>query len=181
MGALDGRVIAIAGAGGGLGPVVARRLADEGRDHRRDRRLAGAARRARLRSCACPRSARTAAAVDLLDDQAARGWSEALTERFSRVDACSIWSAAGAAASRCGCAPRRLRRSTTCSSARSSTRPVPSGRSGRKRPWPLRPGLPYRPSARTRRTPPTARPRRPPRAGRSPSRTPSRIPRRRRT
>ncbi len=86
MGELDGRVIAIAGAAGGLGPAVIRRLVDAGAtiaatdvSQERldqlgsdlvlsDRRYDGRA-------------------VDLLDADAARGWAEDLSERFSGVDA----------------------------------------------------------------------------------------------
>ena len=82
---LEGRVIAIAGAAGGLGPSVARRLAEGGAtiaatdvaqerldqlgadlvlsDQRFDGRV-----------------------VDLLDEQASRAWAADLRERFGRVD-----------------------------------------------------------------------------------------------
>src|ERR671934_381865 len=82
---LEGRVIAIAGAAGGLGPSVARRLAEAGAtiaatdvaqerldqlgtdlvlsDQRFDGRV-----------------------VDLLDEQASRAWAADLRERFGRVD-----------------------------------------------------------------------------------------------
>jgi NAD(P)-dependent dehydrogenase (short-subunit alcohol dehydrogenase family) len=82
---LDGRVIAIAGVGGGLGPVVAERLA-----------AAGAT------VCGCDREAGPVdevgaalgldpdrwdgRAVDLLDEGSARAWCRALVERFGRVD-----------------------------------------------------------------------------------------------
>ena len=56
MGELDGRVIAIAGAAGGLGPSVVPAARRRGRDDRRDRRLAGAPRPARRR----PRALRPA-------------------------------------------------------------------------------------------------------------------------
>ena len=82
---LDGRVIAIAGAAGGLGPVVAARLADAGailaltdRDQDRldevvaDLGLAGDRVDARV--------------VDLLDESAAAAWAGAIAERFARVD-----------------------------------------------------------------------------------------------
>jgi NADP-dependent 3-hydroxy acid dehydrogenase YdfG len=86
MAELDGRVIAIAGAAGGLGPTVARRLADDGatiaatdRDQDRldqlghdlvlsDQRFDGRV-------------------VDLLSADAAAEWASALGERFGRVDA----------------------------------------------------------------------------------------------
>jgi NAD(P)-dependent dehydrogenase (short-subunit alcohol dehydrogenase family) len=81
---LDGRVIAIAGVGGGLGPVVAERLAAGG-----------------ACVCGCDREQAQVdelglalgigerwdgRAVDLLDEDGARGWCEALVERFGRVD-----------------------------------------------------------------------------------------------
>lgn len=85
MSSLDGRVVAIAGVGGGLGPAVAERLA-----------AAGAT------VCGCDREGtlveEVAAeiglvegrwdgrAVDLLDEASARAWRAALVERFGRVD-----------------------------------------------------------------------------------------------
>lgn len=86
MSFLEGRVVAIAGAAGGLGPTVAARLAAEGAtiaatdvdqaklDALRDR-------------LALPEERFDGRAVDLLDAEAARGWASALTERFGRVDA----------------------------------------------------------------------------------------------
>jgi len=83
---LDGRVAAIAGVGGGLGPLVAERLA-----------AAGAT------VCGCDRDEATVdgvglslglgeerwdgRAVDLLDEDSAREWCSHLVERFGRVDA----------------------------------------------------------------------------------------------
>lgn len=83
--ALDGRVFAIAGIGGGLGPVVAERLAAAGatvagtdRDQGRvDEVGAG---------LGLPAERWDGRAVDLLDEGAARGWNAALLERFGRVD-----------------------------------------------------------------------------------------------
>ncbi len=85
MASLDTRVIAIAGAAGGLGPVVAARLADAGatlaltdRDQGRldevvaDLGLAGDRVDARV--------------VDLLDERSANEWAAAIEERFARVD-----------------------------------------------------------------------------------------------
>jgi NAD(P)-dependent dehydrogenase (short-subunit alcohol dehydrogenase family) len=84
LNSLDGRVIAIAGVGGGLGPVVAERLA-----------AAGAS------VCGCDRNQAQldelgaaldvgerwdGRVVDLLDEDATRAWCEALVERFGRVD-----------------------------------------------------------------------------------------------
>ncbi|HEX6688001.1 MAG TPA: SDR family oxidoreductase [Solirubrobacterales bacterium] len=83
--AFDGRVFAIAGIGGGLGPVVAERLAAAGAT------VAGAERdRARLDEIGAglelPAERWDGRAVDLLDEDAARGWCAALLERFGRVD-----------------------------------------------------------------------------------------------
>ncbi len=85
MGSLDGRVFAIAGIGGGLGPVVAERLAGEGAA------IAGADRsQARLEEIGgglgLPAERWDGRAVDLLDEGATRAWREALVERFGRVD-----------------------------------------------------------------------------------------------
>ncbi len=84
-GRLDGRVYAIAGIGGGLGPVVAERLAAAGaavagtdRDQSRLDELA-----AELGLSAERWDGR---AVDLLDEDGARGWCAALVERFGQVD-----------------------------------------------------------------------------------------------
>jgi NAD(P)-dependent dehydrogenase (short-subunit alcohol dehydrogenase family) len=82
---LDGRVIAIAGVGGGLGPLVAQRLAAAGAT------VAGANRdQATLDSLAAdldlPPERWDGRAVDLLDEGAARAWCAALVERFGGVD-----------------------------------------------------------------------------------------------
>lgn len=83
--ALDGRVFAIAGIGGGLGPVVAERLAAAGgvvagtdRDQARVDEIGAA--------LGLPAERWDGRAVDLLDEEAARGWCAALLERFGRVD-----------------------------------------------------------------------------------------------
>jgi NAD(P)-dependent dehydrogenase (short-subunit alcohol dehydrogenase family) len=83
--ALDGRVFAIAGIGGGLGPVVAERLAAAGatvaatdRDQARIDEIGVGLELAPERW--------DGRAVDLLDEEAARGWCTALLERFGRVD-----------------------------------------------------------------------------------------------
>jgi NAD(P)-dependent dehydrogenase (short-subunit alcohol dehydrogenase family) len=83
--ALDGRVYAIAGVGGGLGPVVAERLAFAGatvagtdRDQGRIDELGA--------GLGLPAERWDGRAVDLLDEGAARGWCAALLERFGRVD-----------------------------------------------------------------------------------------------
>jgi NAD(P)-dependent dehydrogenase (short-subunit alcohol dehydrogenase family) len=82
---LDGRVIAIAGAAGGLGPVVARRLSDEGAvlaltdvDPGRLDALAS--------ELELPEGRADARVVDLLDEGSARDWSASLRDRFGRVD-----------------------------------------------------------------------------------------------
>ena len=82
---LEDRVIAIAGVGGGLGPVVAERLAAEGAV------LAGTDRsQETLDSLAAdlnlPTDRWDGRAVDLLDEDAARAWCTALVDRFGRVD-----------------------------------------------------------------------------------------------
>ena len=86
MSSLDGRVIAIAGAGGGLGPVVAARLSEAGAT------LAGTdVAQERLDAIASDLGLSEkrwdGRVVDLLDEDAARQWCSALTERFGHVDA----------------------------------------------------------------------------------------------
>jgi NAD(P)-dependent dehydrogenase (short-subunit alcohol dehydrogenase family) len=85
MSELDGRVVAIAGVGGGLGPLVAAELGARGAT------VAGAERsRETLDSLAAdlglPDERWDGRAVDLLDEEAVRGWCAALVERFGRVD-----------------------------------------------------------------------------------------------
>ncbi len=82
---LDDCVIAIAGVGGGLGPLVAQRLAEEGAT------VAGTDRdQATLDSLGAdldlPPERWDGRTVDLLDEDAARAWCAALVERFGRVD-----------------------------------------------------------------------------------------------
>jgi NAD(P)-dependent dehydrogenase (short-subunit alcohol dehydrogenase family) len=84
-GGLDSRVVAIAGAAGGLGPAVARRLAADGAtlaltdvDHGRLDSM-----RADL---GLPDDRIDARVVDLLDEDGAREWAAALAERFGRTD-----------------------------------------------------------------------------------------------
>lgn len=82
---LEDRVIAIAGVGGGLGPAVARRLADGGAtlalaDRNADR-LGEAGEELGL-----PKDRLDLQVVDLLDEEAARAWCGSLQERFGRVD-----------------------------------------------------------------------------------------------
>jgi NAD(P)-dependent dehydrogenase (short-subunit alcohol dehydrogenase family) len=83
---LDGRVVAIAGAAGGLGPVVARRLADAGASlaltDLAQERLDGLTTELGLGE-----DRLDTRVVDLLDEDAARQWAGALVERFGRVDA----------------------------------------------------------------------------------------------
>jgi NAD(P)-dependent dehydrogenase (short-subunit alcohol dehydrogenase family) len=85
MSALDGRVIAIAGVGGGLGPVVAKRLAEDGAiiagtDRDQEKLDALGAELGLSEDCWDGR------VVDLLDEGAAREWCAALVERFGHVD-----------------------------------------------------------------------------------------------
>jgi NAD(P)-dependent dehydrogenase (short-subunit alcohol dehydrogenase family) len=81
-GALDGRVIAVSGGAGNLGPTVVRRLAEEG-----------------ALACVCGRDqsrldALTAVieqaiqtdVVDLLDPEATKAWAASLVDRHGRVD-----------------------------------------------------------------------------------------------
>ena len=82
---LDDRVIAIAGVGGGLGPVVAERLAAAGAT------VAGTDRsQEHLDSLAAdldlPPERWDGRTVDLLDEDATRAWCAALVERFGHVD-----------------------------------------------------------------------------------------------
>jgi len=82
---LEGRVYAIAGIGGGLGPVVAERLGAAGAI------VAGAERDqahvdALGEELGLPPGRWDGRAVDLLDEGAARDWCAALQERFGRVD-----------------------------------------------------------------------------------------------
>lgn len=84
-GDLDGRVYAIAGVGGGLGPSVAERLAAAGAT------VAGTDRdQARIdevgTASGLPAERWDGRAVDLLDEEATRAWCAALLERFGRVD-----------------------------------------------------------------------------------------------
>jgi NAD(P)-dependent dehydrogenase (short-subunit alcohol dehydrogenase family) len=82
---LDDRVVAIAGAAGGLGPVVSRRLADAGaRLALTD--VAATGLESLAADLALPADRLDARAVDLLDEGAAREWAGALTERFGGVD-----------------------------------------------------------------------------------------------
>jgi NAD(P)-dependent dehydrogenase (short-subunit alcohol dehydrogenase family) len=82
---LDGRVIAIAGAGGGLGPVVAKRLADAGatlsladRSQETADSVAG--------DLGIPDNRVDPRAVDLLQESAANDWAASIEQRFGRID-----------------------------------------------------------------------------------------------
>ena len=85
MSALEGRVIAVAGAGGSLGPVVAKRLAAAG---------AGLAltdiHQANLDQLVAeldlPSERVHAQVVDLLDEDATRAWAGSIAEHFGHVD-----------------------------------------------------------------------------------------------
>jgi NAD(P)-dependent dehydrogenase (short-subunit alcohol dehydrogenase family) len=86
MSSLDGQVVAIAGVAGGLGPVVAERLAAAGAT------IAGAdVSQDRIDEVGAglglPDERWDGRAVDLLDEEATRAWCAALLERFGRVDA----------------------------------------------------------------------------------------------
>ena len=85
MNSLDGRVIAIAGAAGGLGPVVAARLAEAGATLALTDRDQGRL-DALVADLGLDESRVDARVVDLLDEDAARGWAAALAERFGGVD-----------------------------------------------------------------------------------------------
>jgi NAD(P)-dependent dehydrogenase (short-subunit alcohol dehydrogenase family) len=86
MSELDDRVVAIAGIGGGLGPVVAERLARAGAT------IAGADISQEHadqvgEQVALPTERWDGRAVDLLDEKATRAWCASLLERFGHVDA----------------------------------------------------------------------------------------------
>jgi NAD(P)-dependent dehydrogenase (short-subunit alcohol dehydrogenase family) len=82
---LEDRVIAIAGVGGGLGPLVAEKLAAEGAIVAgTDRDLAALDALAADLGLAPERW--DGRPVDLLDEEATRAWCAALVERFGRVD-----------------------------------------------------------------------------------------------
>jgi NAD(P)-dependent dehydrogenase (short-subunit alcohol dehydrogenase family) len=82
---LTDRVIAIAGVGGGLGPLVARRLADAGAivagTDRKQEVLDGL-----VADLDLPPECWDGRSVDLLDEDDTRAWCAALVERFGRVD-----------------------------------------------------------------------------------------------
>ena len=83
---LEGKVVAIAGAGGGLGPVVSSHLAARGA------KLALAERNPEMAGkCAAqldvPDDRCDTYAVDLLDAGATQGWADHIVQRFGGVDA----------------------------------------------------------------------------------------------
>lgn len=82
---LDGRVIAIAGIGGGLGPVVAERLADVGATvcgcDRQQSKVDEIGTKLGL-----PEERWDGRAVDLLDEESTQAWRAGLIDRFGRVD-----------------------------------------------------------------------------------------------
>ncbi|MGN6274399.1 MAG: SDR family NAD(P)-dependent oxidoreductase [Solirubrobacterales bacterium] len=85
MSDLTDRVIAIAGVGGGLGPIVAQRLSEAGAivagtDRSQETLDALAA------DFGLPPERWDGRAVDLLDEDSTRAWCAALVERFGRVD-----------------------------------------------------------------------------------------------
>ena len=85
-GSLADRVVAIAGVGGGLGPLVAARLAGDGAI------VAGTDRSAETLAALpeqldIPAERWDGQVVDLLDESATREWCASLVERFGRVDA----------------------------------------------------------------------------------------------
>jgi NAD(P)-dependent dehydrogenase (short-subunit alcohol dehydrogenase family) len=82
---LDDRVIAIAGVGGGLGPLVAERLAAAGATVAGTGRDQGAL-DALSADLGLPPERWDGRAVDLLDEDATRAWCAALVERFGQVD-----------------------------------------------------------------------------------------------
>jgi NAD(P)-dependent dehydrogenase (short-subunit alcohol dehydrogenase family) len=82
---LDGRVIAIAGAGGGLGPVAAKRLADAGASLAladRSQEIADSV----ARELDLPDDRVDAQAVDLLDESQATDWATSTEQKFGQVD-----------------------------------------------------------------------------------------------
>ena len=85
MSALDGHVVAVAGAGGALGPALLRRLTDDGatlalcgRDGERLRALA--------LELELPQARVVVREADLEVDGAAAGWAADVVERFGRID-----------------------------------------------------------------------------------------------
>jgi NAD(P)-dependent dehydrogenase (short-subunit alcohol dehydrogenase family) len=86
MSGLEGKVVAIAGAAGGLGPTVAARLVAAGASLALTDRDQGRL-DALTAELSLPEERLDARVVDLLSEDAAREWSDALVDRFERVDA----------------------------------------------------------------------------------------------
>jgi Short-chain alcohol dehydrogenase of unknown specificity len=82
---LDGRVYAIAGAAGGLGPTVARRLAEAGAALALTDRVAEALDDV-VAGLGLPEERIDARVVDLLEEHDTNAWADAVAERFGRVD-----------------------------------------------------------------------------------------------
>jgi NAD(P)-dependent dehydrogenase (short-subunit alcohol dehydrogenase family) len=82
---LEGRVIAIAGAAGGLGPVVCARLAEAGATLACTD-VAGERLDELADELTLPDDRLDLEVVDLLDEAAARDWVARLCERFGRID-----------------------------------------------------------------------------------------------
>jgi NAD(P)-dependent dehydrogenase (short-subunit alcohol dehydrogenase family) len=82
---VSGGVVAIAGAAGGLGPEVARVLADKGAYLSLGERDEGRLREV-IAGLGLPEDRVFGQTVDLLDAESARGWVEASVSRFGRVD-----------------------------------------------------------------------------------------------
>src|SRR4051812_36345634 len=85
MNELEGRVYAIAGAGGGLGPIVAKRLADAGASLSladRSQEIADSV----ATDLGLPDDRIQPHAVDLLDESATNEWAAAAEQKFGRVD-----------------------------------------------------------------------------------------------
>lgn len=79
--ALEGRVIAVAGGAGNLGPTVVRRLSEAGT------RLCVCGRdRGKLDELAAETASIDTDVVDLLDPESTRAWAAALAERHGRID-----------------------------------------------------------------------------------------------
>jgi NAD(P)-dependent dehydrogenase (short-subunit alcohol dehydrogenase family) len=82
LSSLESRVLALAGAGGSLGPTVVRHLAPTGA-----RLSLGGRHRDPLESLAAEAGGDAEAEeVDLLDPAAARAWADGISERFGAVD-----------------------------------------------------------------------------------------------
>jgi NAD(P)-dependent dehydrogenase (short-subunit alcohol dehydrogenase family) len=81
----DGRIVAISGAAGGLGPTVVQAFLKAGAALCvGGRSLDGLTRM--LDKLEVPAARRTATAMDLLDESAAKEWASAIQKKFGRVD-----------------------------------------------------------------------------------------------